>query len=392
MTPSYHNGQPVYSYRGIGGMFAQIELRENRPALLTVLDGIETVVFEQAVQVRNPSNVPSTAEEPSRTPVILWYEGAASHPAGDQAPMSWVNGEGRGLLRLVQPGKRVLLLPLIGSKKSPHEPIAPRAGKRGPSRSSDLWLIVTAWCQPAGFTASSMSDITGISTVTVWKWIHDMEDNGYIAENPQSNQKAYVLRTSQRETLANLVMERWAEWRRGTGIPSLRPTYYYFTASNDWKRLQPLIQKHSRRCFPSGITVLEGGPECGPKSWISPGGLLPELNLYVAASDQKPLVKAANFVLRQERERDDDSTLCVLRDDHPAMRLYESRKGSLLYSYAWPWGLAALDAMDHHDPRVPQAAREAWREWVENQEIESFKNSNVNNSIITSNSITNKDR
>ena len=90
---------------------------------------------------------------------------------------------------------------------------------------------------------------------------------------------------------------------------------------------------------------------------------------------------SANFILRQERERDDDSTLCVLRDDHPAMRLYESRKGSLRYSYAWPWGLAALDAMDHHDPRVPQAAREAWREWVENQEIGSLRNSNINDPI-----------
>lgn len=381
MTPAFFNGQPLCSFRGIGGMFAQIEMRQNRPALLTVLDGVDTVVFEQAIQIRNPSNVPSVAKEPSRMPVVLWYDGSASHPAGDQAPMSWVNGDGRGLLRLVQPGKRVLLLPLIGAKRSPHEPIAPRAGKRGPSRSSDLWLIATAWCQPAGFTANSISDITGISAVTVWKWIHDMEDNGYIAENPQSNQKSYVLRMSQRETLANLVMERWSEWRRGTGIPSLRPTYYHFTASDDWKRLQPLIQKHALHCFPSGITVLEGGPDCGPKAWISPGGLLPELNLYVTASDLEQLVKVAGLVLRRQRERDDDSTLCVLRDDHPAMRLYEHRKRSHIYCYVWPWGLAALDAMNHHDPRVPQAAREAWREWVENQEIESSKHPAIDTGI-----------
>ena len=361
----------ISSFRGLGGLFAQIDVRPDRRALLTIMDGVEAVVFEQAVQIRSSNQLPSVADEPSRIPVVLWYEGAASHPAGDQAPISWVNDDGRGLIRLVQPGKRVLLLPLIGLRKSPHEPIAPRSGKRGPSRSSDLWLIATAWCLPAGFTASSVSDITGISAVTVWKWIHDMEDNGYIAENPQASQKAFVLRASQREPLANLMLERWSEWRRGTGIPSLRPVYYHFTANDDWKRLQPLIRKHPIRCFPSGVTVLEGGPECGPKSWISPGGLLPELYLYVSASDQELLVKVAGLALRRERERADDSTLCVLGDDHPAMRLYEFRKNSQIYSYAWPWGLAALDAMDHHDPRVPQAAREAWREWIENQNIET---------------------
>jgi hypothetical protein len=377
MTAVEPTAKTFSSYRGMGGMVAQIEMRENRPALLTVLDGLETVVFTHPIHVRNPSTVPSISEGASPTPVILLYERAAIHPAGDQAPISWVNGEGRGLLRIVNPGKQVLLLPLIGSKKSLHEPIAPRAGKRGPSRSSDLWLIISGWCQPFGFTASSMSDITGISSVTVWKWIHDMEDNGYIAENPQSNQKTYVLRFNQREALANLVMERWSEWRRGTGIPSLRPTYYFFTANDEWKQLRERIRNQSLRCFPSGITVLEGGPECGPKSWITSGGLLPELNLYVAASDQGRLAEAANLVLRRERERSDDSTLCVLRDDHPAMRLYVSRREALIYSNPWPWGLAALDAMDHHDPRVIQAAREAWREWAENQEIESFRDPNA---------------
>lgn len=380
MSRFHCNDQPVYSYRGIGGMFAQIEERKDQSPLLTVLDGVETVVFEQAVQLRRASNVPSVTEEPSRLPVVLCYEGAASHPAGDQAAISWVNSEGKGILRLVQPGKRVLLLPLIGLKKSPHEPIAPRAGKRGPSRSSDLWLIATAWCQPAGFTASSISDITGISGATVWKWMQDMETNGYFAENPQANQKTYVLRWSQRQALANLVVGRWSEWRRGTGTLPLRPTYYYFSANEDWKQIQPIIRKHDICCFPTGVTVLEGGPECGPKSWITPGGLLPELNLYTTVSSQKQLTKVISLVLRKEREREDDSTLCVLADDHPAVRLYE-RRSKIPMANAWPWGFAALDALEHHDPRVPQAAREAWREWVENQDIETFPHSIITSTI-----------
>jgi hypothetical protein len=190
MPPPSFKGQPVSRYRGIGGMFAQIEERKNRPPLLTVLDGVETVVFEHAVQLRRATSVPSVTEGRSWLPVVLAYAGAASHPAGDQAPISWVNGEGKGLLRLVQPKRRVLLLPLIGLRTSPHESIAPRAGTRGPSRSSDLWLIATAWCQPAGFTASSISELTGISGRTVWKWMQDMERHGFIAENPLTHQKS----------------------------------------------------------------------------------------------------------------------------------------------------------------------------------------------------------
>jgi len=67
------------------------------------------------------------------------------------------------------------------------------------------------------------------------------------------------------------------------------------------------------------------------------------------------------------------STMCVLPDDHPAIRLYERRRTSGISSMGWPWGLAALDALDHRDARVRQAAEDAWNEWITNQDIEAMK-------------------
>ncbi len=355
------------SYRGIGGL--SVTITEKAPtSLLTVRDGMQSVILTQAVRLQGPDEDVAVATAARRVPVVFRYAGASSHPAGDQAPLSWINGEGRGLIRVVEPGKRILVLPLVGRLASEHAPIAPRTGSRGPSRSSDLWLTVAAWCQSGGFSPGSIAKATGISGVTVWKWMQDVERLGFIAQDPQSKRTAYVLRRSQYEALGHLVAVRWAEWRRGTGVPALRPSYRYFTATDDWKHLYPIVRKQGIRCFPTGLTVLEGGPMCAPKAWIMPGGLLPELQLYVAASHLQRLIASGRLVLRAERERDDDSAVCVLRDDHPAMRLYEHRAASASCAHPWPWGIAALDAMDHRDPRVSQAAREAWRAWVDGQD------------------------
>lgn len=37
------------------------------------------------------------------------------------------------------------------------------------------------------------------------------------------------------------------------------------------------------------------------------------------------------------------------------------------------WLLAALDAIDHPDARVRQAAEDAWEDWIDNQGIEAMK-------------------
>ena len=138
--PAYYNhGNAVDAYRGIGGFTALLEEAKDRSTTLTILDGVDQVVFALAIQVRDALRIPSSVSaESAKMPLLLRYAGHASHPAGDQAPISWVNGDGRGLIRIVQAGRKVLLMPLVGIKQSPHAPIAPRGGQRGPSRSSNL--------------------------------------------------------------------------------------------------------------------------------------------------------------------------------------------------------------------------------------------------------------
>jgi hypothetical protein len=373
MSRSSDLGNAFEAYRGIGGFTVVLEEAKDRSTSLTVLDGVDNVVCELGIQVRDALRLPSSvSSESTNRPFILRYAGRATHPAGNQAPISWVNGDGRGLIRIVQPGSKVLLMPLVGIKKSPHDPIVPRGGQRGPSRSSDLWLVVTAWCQPAGFTAGSLARTTGISAVTARHWVQEMLAAGFIAEDARSNDREYVLRGSQSQAVESFVQERWREWRRAMGHSSLRPAYFYFSAQDGWSVVHDQARKQQVLCFASGITVLEGGPECGPKSWILPGGLLPEVFLYTSISERDRLVEASRLVLRKEREREDDSTLCVLPDDHPAIRLYQSRITSASGN-PWPWGIAALDAWDHRDPRVRQAARQAWQEWIENRMSEPSK-------------------
>jgi hypothetical protein len=41
--------------------------------------------------------------------------------------------------------------------------------------------------------------------------------------------------------------------------------------------------------------------------------------------------------------------------------------------YAWPWGLAALDAIEHRDARVRQAAEQCLRDWIAQREGEIIR-------------------
>jgi hypothetical protein len=130
-------------------------------------------------------------------------------------------------------------------------------------------------------------------------------------------------------------------------------------------------------CFPSGITVLEGGPGAGPKAWLMPQTMpgVDEVFLYTTHSDLKRLVDLLGISLVADVGDTSAavSTICVLPDEHPAIRLYERRRTSGVATYAWPWGLAALDALDHKDARVRHAAEDAWRDWIDNQDGEGTK-------------------
>ncbi len=336
-----------------------------------VLDAHGGPVASTAVTVFPAAAYVQEATTSAAPAPILHYPGSQKHPAGDQAALSWVNDQGLGLLRLIEPGKRLLVLPLTGFLRQSHDPIPRRTGQRGPSRSSDLWTVVTAWSLPAGFTTAELSDITGLSAVTVREALRRLKDLGLIADDPR--RPGFLMPClGHGEILRTFLIERWSEWRRGTGTPQLRPDLRSFIAHQDWPLLHKRLAAAGIRAWPTGATALEGGPLTSQRAWLVPSGLEPEVHVIIAASSVADFARSAAVNLSSD-PRQGSSSLCVLADDHPALRLIAYRTQRGFYQPAWPWGLAALDALEHRDARVRQAAEEALREWITNQDIEIGK-------------------
>jgi len=365
--------------QGLGGFRVTIA-GESGPARVFIADGEGRVVMTLPMTLRSPHEVLELEAAPARAPVLITYPGASKHPAGDVAPVSWLNEEGYGLLRVVNASKGILVMPLMGRVRLPHAPVLPRGGRRGPSRASDLWLIVSALSLPAGFTVPDLIAITGLTDRTVRPWLRSLVEAGLIAHDLQGASsgpaRRYGFVASQRHLLDSLLQDRWREWRSGTGHPSLRPHYRPFIAQQDWKDIYRRLRQEKLVCFPSGITFLEGGPGCGPRSWISAGGSVPELFLYTTQDDVGVLASRLGISLLADKPEATGvpiSTLCVLPGDHPAIRLYRTRRNDAAYVHPWPWGIAALDAFDHEDARVRQAAREAWRQWLGDYDLDAAR-------------------
>jgi hypothetical protein len=365
----------------MGGFLVQVRARSDHHAEFTVLDGQRAILANLQVQILPPESFFDDSSDAGKKPVVLRYPGKATHPAGDLAPISWFNEAGRGLLRVVGPGRQLVILPLLGLQLSPHAPDSATKGSRGPSRASELWLAVAAWCLPGGFTIPDLIETTGLSQLTVRNWMKNMVTVGLVVSDPVlsaiGNLHRYVYLAERRASLANLVIGKWQEWKSGTGHPSLRPDYRHFVAKEPWKAMQKRLKNEQLICYPSGITVLEGGPGAGSKSWLMPPNMAgaEEVFLYTTKADLSQLVKYLDITLVVDAADSNAylSTICVLPDDHPAIRLYERRRKSGIYTTGWPWGLAALDALDHQDARVRQAAEDAWKDWIDNQDVEATK-------------------
>jgi hypothetical protein len=355
------------AFRGHGG-FA-VEIVGDTHACVNILDGDGALIISRDVVIRRPEEVLRRVAE-GDAELLIHFQGKSGHPAGDVAPVSWFNDAGRGLIRIVRPDRHLIILPLLGEMRLPHVPVKIGHRSRGPSRASDLWITVAAWCLPRGFSVPELVDATGISTMTVRMWIKGMVAAGLIfhdqAQGSEGKLHRYALVDQGRGELATFVRERWAEWKSGTGHLMMRPRYVKVIISQSWRQVKSTLENSVPSCFPSGVTVLEGGPGVAPRAWLMPKeGLVQELFLYVAESELNILcsVLKCNVLAVPDDETSSTSTLCVLPDGHPVFTLRGLRRAHG-QAYPWPWGIAALDAIDHVDARVRQVAEEVLQEWI----------------------------
>ncbi len=345
---------------------------------ISVMNPEGRIVFELQPQVRlGAASILSASDDPNA--IILSFRDGLRHPAGDQSGLSWFNAEGKGFLRVIDPKRhQLVLLPLLGLMPLPDAPIEPRQGSRGPSRSADLWMMAVAMCLPRGFSVGKMIGLTGLSESVVRQRLADLSSLGLLAASMRDragrDYRYAVPFTDAEARLTSFMQERWTSWKSGTGTAHLRPTFRYFRAMVEWPVLLPQLRKAGIvSCFASGVTALEGGTEPGDRRWVQPSGLLPELYLYIGQDQVDALVHMLGATMHEESQ-DHGSTLCVLAQGHPALRLFDHRSRIGSYLPVWPVGLASWDARNHHDPRVSQqAAPEAWMWWLANQATEQDK-------------------
>lgn len=298
---------------------------------------------------------------------LIHFPGGAHHPAGAEAGVSWFNDHGEGWLRLIR-DQAVIVLPLMGWNQPPEAQVVPHRGKRGPARSMDLWLAVQALLRPLGtepkqlgIVAAQLRDDTGINAYNVYDWINRATQAGMLTQLTGWSGRGdrYLVPPAQIPVLGEFVRNGWLAWRRGEIPGRVAPMSRFFVATAGWPTLAALAGDD---VVPTGITWLEG--HGGGRAVLSPEGTIPQLAFLCRAPAWDRLVAAAGIAPRAKRERPYDSEAIILAEDHPLWAIRRRRQDDE-YGPGWEGGLRALDAMLDPAPRVRDAAKAAWQDWLE---------------------------
>lgn len=310
--------------------------------------------------------------------VVIHYRGSRRHPHDEDAPISWFNDDGRGLLRMLD-SQRSLLLPLRGVVRQEHEPMTRQGGSRGPSRTSDLWAVVGALCLPSWFTIRDATQLTGFSANTLRPALSRLFDLGLVDMRPSttnSRQWRYRPQLDDPLAVADFLRVNWSEWRQGGGTAEIKAHYRYFFPSLAWSLVGTRVMTKEVTAWPTGSTYLEGGPGAAPDAVLA-ASRIPECEIYCTDTSLDAVAKRLGVTLSRSRDRGMTGRVCVLNAEHPIMRIYQARQQKAIYSPPWPLGLAALDALDHAEERVRMEAKSALKRWLANQVSEQRKGGDV---------------
>ena len=288
-------------------------------------------------------------------PVLVIYPRSRRHPMGAQAPVSWLNESGYGLIAIAS--KDMLMNVTVDGIVS-DVVVAVGERSRGRPNGSALWMAATSLALPINLTRRQLVDATGFSGFTADEWLAQAVSRGWLKVSPSQRNRRFTATKPGLQALGEFVEAKWGEWRGGRhpdrqGPPMRR----YFLARASLERYQELAVKAKQRVDATGISVLE---QRGGLVQTSP---VREVAFITTMAGLAEITAQSNVQLSETRETPGASEATLLDPGHPLLGIVEQR--CIAERDPWPLGLAALDAFDHPNARVAQLAKEQWRRWLD---------------------------
>ncbi len=321
-------------------------------AQLDVLDASSRVLATAPIELREVGSSP--ARQPGQrladtATTIFAYPGARRDPLGRSAPASWINGEGRGLIHIEQQGRLIhLVLDGASNRYTSAVKITP----------TGFLLAAIALALPAQITGRRVCDLTRYSTFSVWRWLEALEKERWIYPvGTEQRSQVFCLTAAGIVACAGRVEAGWPTWRRSAKLgrkvaPPERRYFLSLADSDDYLSAagdQPLIATGIESLFRDGK--------------LMPMGSVRETAFMTTALGMERLREKFALTTRSERDFAGASEATILPENHPffAMTAYRQQ---CKFEPGWPAGFAALDAIDHQDLRVCDAARSQWEQWI----------------------------
>ncbi len=288
-------------------------------------------------------------------PVLMIYPRSRRHPMGAQAPVSWLNESGYGLIAVVS--KEVLInVSIDGIVNDAVVAVGERS--RGRPNGSALWMAATALALPIHLTQRQLVDATRFSGFTAHAWLSQAVSHGWMTVSPSQRNRQFTATKQGLQALGEYVEAKWGEWRSGR-FPDRHgpPMRRYFLARASFERYQELAEKAKQRIVATGITVLE------QRGGLVQTASVRETAFITTMAGLEAIMDKSNLRLSEKRETPGESEVTLLDPGHPLFGISEARRNA--EREPWPLGLAVLDAFDHPNARVAQSARELWRKWID---------------------------
>ncbi len=288
-------------------------------------------------------------------PTLVLYPGRRRHPLGHSAPTSWLNQAGDGLIAVIAKG--VVLHAMIDGIVNPGI-IPVREKTIGRPNASFLWIAVAAISLPINLTRRLLIDTVHFSGYTIEEWLKDAVQNDWLMASASLRDRRYTVSHNGMKSLAEFVEAKWIDWRSGKYPDRLgSPVRRYFAAQGQLEQYKKVAVNAKQPFIVSGLSVLEQRANLVASTSIR------ELSFITTKEAAGAMVTNGKMKMFETREVPGASEVTILDARHPIFGIYEKRQQAS--RDGWPLGLAALDCIDHPNPRIAMLAKDQWRKWID---------------------------